>query len=87
VSISTITIYDVPSLYPATGKLAAVKLVCAMRIQFPHVGVSVTVTGEDLFLFYNGTKVQCGQLAGVCPQVLSVLSAAFPFVSNLRFHF
>lgn len=49
--------YDVPSIFPADGRLAAVKLICALHIKFPIVAAWVTVTGEELFLYYNGTEV------------------------------
>lgn len=49
--------YDVPSIFPADGSLAAVKLICEMRIKLPIAGVTVTVASEELFVYYNGTEV------------------------------
>ena len=57
VAVLGIVLQDVPNLFPADGTLSAVKLICDMEVEFPIVGASITVSGEELWLFFNGTEV------------------------------
>jgi len=56
VTLHGVTMEDVPSMVPSHS-LAHIRMRCHMRIYIPLVGASITVSAEDMQLYFEGVAV------------------------------